>query len=290
MPNRDFANSKTANAKGANAKGVPMRKVIEVDHRIAARRRQVAEVQARSSLTKLIWALVLALTAALTVWLFRSPALAVTSIDVVGFDAAEIEPILIANGVILGRPMVTVRPGTVTEALLADPRIKDAVVGLDWPQAVVVQIEPRRAVAWANLGGHWGQVGVDGVVISTAPAPSDGLPILEVPWDGSNPSPQALGGLEFLGALDVLVAQQTVVITRGEELWAMLPNVTIRLGRPIDMSAKAMVLEAVLAQGVEIGSVVNLLAPARPAVMTQEAADAIANPTTTAASTETTTP
>ena len=43
-----------------------------------------------------------------------------------------------------------------------------------------------------------------------------------------------------MAALDVLVAQQTVVISRGDELWAMLPNVTIRLGRPIDMSAKAM--------------------------------------------------
>lgn len=255
--------------------------MIEVDRRIAARRRQVAEVQARSSFTRLIWGLVLALTAALTVWLFRSPVLAVSSISVSGFDAAEIEPILTANGVVLGRPLVTVRPGNVTEALLTDPRIQDAAVILDWPQGVVVEIEPRRAVAWANLGGHWGQVGVDGVVMTTAPEPADGLPILEVPWDGPDPSPQALGGLEFLGALDALVAQQTVVITRGDELWAMLPNVTIRLGRPIDMSAKAVALEAVLAQGVEMGSVVNLLAPARPAVMTQQAAEAAATIDTT---------
>jgi cell division protein FtsQ len=257
--------------------------VVAVDRRMAARRRQVAEVQARSSLARLMWVLVLALTAALTVWLFRSPVLAVSSISVSGFEAAEIEPILSANGVVIGRPMVTVRPAGVTEALLTDPRIKDASVALDWPQSVVVAIEPRRAVAWANLGGHWGQVGVDGVVMATASEPSDGLPILEVPWDGSHPSAEALGGLEFLAALDVLVAQQTVVITRGDELWAMLPNVTIRLGRPIDMSAKAMALEAVLAQGVEIGSEVNLLAPARPAVMTPGAAEAAATTTTTAA-------
>ncbi len=234
-----------------------------------------------------MWALVLALAAAVTVWLFRSPLLAVSSISVSGFEAAEIDPILNANGVIVGRPMVTVRPAAVTAALLVDPRIKDASVELDWPQGVVVVIEPRRAVAWANLGGHWGQVAVDGVVMATASEPSDGLPILEVPWDGSHPSAQALGGLEFLAALDVLVAQQTVVITRGAELWAMLPNVTIRLGRPIDMSAKAMALEAVLAQGIEMGSVVNLLAPARPAVMTPGAAEA-ASTSTTAAATEVT--
>jgi cell division protein FtsQ len=261
---------------------VPSRgNVVEVDRRFAARRRQVAEVEARSFLTRLIWALALAMAVAVTVWLFRSPILAVGSIEVNGFAAVEVEPILIANGVVMGRPMVSVRPGTVSEALLADPRIKTATVELDWPQAVVVEIEPRRAVAWANLGGYWGQVGVDGVVMSTAPEPSDGLPILEVPWDGPQPSHQALGGLEFLGALDSLVAQQTVVITRGIELWAILPNVMVRLGRPVDMTAKAFALEAVLAQGVEIGSVVNLLAPTRPAVLDPQSAAAAASATTT---------
>jgi len=255
---------------------------IEIDRRLAARRRQVAEVQARSSFNKLMGVLVLALTAALTVWLFRSPVLAVASVSVSGFDAAEVEPILTAIGVVVGRPMVTVRPRNVMAALLSDPRIQGANVRLDWPQEVFIDIESRRAVAWANLGGYWGQVGVDGVVIATAPKPADGLPILEVPWGGEDPGPQALGGLEFLSALDVLVAEQTVVIARGDELWAMLPNLSIRLGRPIDMSAKARALEAVLAQGVEMGSVVNLLAPTRPAVMTQ-AAQAAANTTTTSA-------
>lgn len=259
--------------------------VVEVDRRFAARRRQVAEVEARSFLTRLIWALALAMALAITVWLFRSPILAVSAIEVNGFSAAEIEPILIANGVVMGRPMVSIRPDNISGALLADPRIKAATVELDWPQAVVVEIEPRRAVAWANLGGYWGQVGVDGVVIATAPEPSDGLPILEVPWDGPRPGHQpghqALGGLEFLGALDSLVAQQTVVITRGTELWAILPNVMVRLGRPVDMTAKAFALEAVLAQGVEIGSVVNLLAPTRPAVMDSESAAAAALGSTT---------
>ena len=246
--------------------------VLEVDRRLAARRRQVAEGQARSSFTRLIWGLVLATVAALTVWLFRSPVLAIQSIVVNGFESAEIEPILTGNGVVLGRPMATVRSGTLTEALMADPRVLTASVTLDWPQQVIVGIEPRRAVAWANLGGHWGRVGLDGVVIATASEPAAGLPILEVPWDGAAPSRQARGGLEFLAALDVLVAQQTVVITRGDELWAILPNLTVRLGRPIDMAAKAGALEAVLSQGVDPGSIINLLAPARSAVMAQEAA------------------
>lgn len=255
--------------------------LVEIDRRFATRRRQVAEVAARSYLTRLLWVMVLATVAGITVWLFRSPILAVSSIEVNGFDAAEIAPILGANGVVLGRPMVNVRAATVSSALLADPRIKAAAVDLDWPQTVIVKIEPRRAVAWANLGGFWGQVGVDGVVMATSSEPSYGLPILEVPWDGSQPSHQALGGLEFLAALDVLVAQQTQVITRGAELWAILPNVMVRLGRPVDMTAKAFALEAVLAQGVETGSVVNLLAPARPAVLDPASAAAAAAADTT---------
>jgi len=253
---------------------------IQIDSRIAARRREVAEVHARSAFTRLFWGLVLALTAALTIWLFRSPVLALSSISVNGFEATELDPILSANGVVLGRPLVTIRPGQVEAALLTDPRIKDVVVQIDWPQSVIIEVEPRQAVAWANLGGSWGQVGIDGVVIATAPEPAVGLPILEVPWEDSAPSQLALGGLQFLGALDVLVAQQTVVITRGNELWAMLPNLSVRLGRPVDMSAKAVALEAVLAQGVESNSTVNLLAPTRPAVLTTEAAQALATTTT----------
>ena len=259
----------------------PKGTVVVVDSRLAARRRQVAEVQARSSFSRLVWALVLAITAALTVWLFRSPILAIHSVTVNGFAAAEVEHILTENGVVLGRPMATVRTGRVTAALQADPRVKEVSVSLDWPQAVIVDIEPRRSVAWANLGGYWGRVGVDGVVIATASEPSAGLPILEVPWDGPDPSPEALGGLEFLGALDVMVAGQTVVITRGDELWAILPNVMVRLGRPIDMTAKAFALEAVLAEGVEMGSTVNLLAPSRPAVLSPGAAEAALDTTTT---------
>lgn len=260
--------------------------VLEVDRRLAARRRQVAEGQARSSFTRLIWGLVLALVAALTVWLFRSPILAIQSIVVHGFESSEIEPTLTETGVVLGRPMATVRSGNVTDALMADPRVRTASVTLDWPQQVIVAIEPRRAVAWANLGGQWGRVGVDGVVIATASEPAAGLPILEVPWDGAAPSSQALGGLEFLDALDVLVAQQTVVITRGDELWAILPDLTVRLGRPIDMTAKAVALEAVLSQGVEAGSLINLLAPARPAVLRENAAVSASDQSTTAAGEE----
>ncbi|MGH8928201.1 MAG: cell division protein FtsQ/DivIB, partial [Acidimicrobiia bacterium] len=258
--------------------------VIEMDRRIAARRREVAEVQARSSLNRLIWVMVVALVAALTVWVFRSPLLAVTTIRINGVPQAEIEPTLTENGLVLGRPMVAVRPQAVVDALLADPAIEKASIEMRWPQTVAVNIEPRRAVAWANLGGQWGQVGIDGVVIATAAAPADGLPILEVPWQATGPTAEALGGLEFLASLDALVAQQVVVISRGPELWAMLPNLDIRLGRPVDMRAKAVALEAVLAHGVEPGSLINLLAPTRPAVLTEAAATEAATSTTTTTS------
>jgi hypothetical protein len=56
------------------------------------------------------------------------------------------------------------------------------------------------------------------------------------------------------------------VINVGGELWALIDDVNVRLGRPIAMESKARALEAVLAEGIPKGATINLIAPARPAV------------------------
>jgi hypothetical protein len=49
-------------------------------------------------------------------------------------------------------------------------------------------------------------------------------------------------------------------------LWARTESVHVRLGVPLDMIAKASALQAVLADGVPAGSVIDLIAPSRPAL------------------------
>lgn len=239
--------------------------MVEVDYRMAARRRQVAEVQARSSFSKLLWLLALAATAALCIWLFRSPMLSVQEISIEGIDRAEVERILADSGVSVGRPLVSIRLALVEEALLTDPRVKAATVSLDWPQRVVIDLVQRRPVAWAAVGNSWALVGSDAVAIANAERPASGFPRLLVGWL-SEPTPEVLGGLAFLSELDPLIGARTTLIAAAGELWALIDTVNVRLGRPVEMESKARALEAVLAEGVPANATINLIAPARPAV------------------------
>lgn len=238
---------------------------VEVDYRLAARRRHVAEVHARSRFSRLVWALALAAVAALSVWLFRSPVLAVHEISIAGIETAEVEEILLGSGVVEGKPLVSIRPARVEEALLSDPRIREAAVTLEWPQRVVINVVQRRPVAWAPVQGSWALVARDGVALETAAQPASGHPRLELGWE-REPGADAIGGLAFLSELDPLIGSRTTVIALAGELWALIDGVTVRLGRPIEMESKARALEAVLEQGVPAGAMINLIAPARPAV------------------------
>ncbi|HSL25555.1 MAG TPA: FtsQ-type POTRA domain-containing protein [Acidimicrobiia bacterium] len=252
--------------------------MVQVDRRMVARRRQVAEVQARSALAKLVILLALGAVVAGVVWLFRSPLMSVQQVVVEGIDPAEIQPILGEQGVVAGRPLVTLRPARIESALLANPMVKTASVALDCQQTVQVSVQERLAVAWADLGGTWARVGVDGVVISTAPQPAAGLPRLQVGGVGDQPTVAALAGLAFLAELHPSVAHLATVWLQGDELWATLPELTVRLGRPADMEAKARALEAILVAGVANGSTINLLAPTRPAVLDQGGMSALSGP------------
>jgi cell division septal protein FtsQ len=238
---------------------------VAVDGRLVARRRQVAETRVRSSVSRLVLFMGLAGVGAFSVWLFRSPFLAINEINVGGVIPSEVARIVDGSGVEIGQPLVGVRVAQVETALLSDPRNLRVQVDLNWPHAVAIQIEPRQPVAWTETTSGWALLGRDGVVIETAEQPRAGVGILEV--GGGASSPEELAGLAFLAELHPVLAPTASVTRAGEELWATVGGFTVRLGRPIEMEAKARALNALLAAGVEAGSTINLLAPTRPAVV-----------------------
>jgi cell division septal protein FtsQ len=243
-----------------------------MDHRMAARRRQVAEVHARSRFSRLVWVLALLATSALTVWLLRSPVLAIQRITIEGIEPEQVAATLTEFGVVEGAAMIAVDASELATALETDPRIKQATVEVRWPQEVSITVSQRHPVAWATVAGQWALVAADGVALSTASEPSRGWPRLELSWE-ADPGAEALGGLAFLSELDPLVGARTTVIAVGGEMWALIEGVRVRLGRPVAMTEKARALEAVLAQGVPADATVNLIAPSRPAVTTPAAAN-----------------
>lgn len=240
--------------------------MVDIDPRMTARRREVAETRARSSFSRIIWMLAFTAMAGSGVLLARSPLLAVQHIEVEGMALSEVESIINGAGLVLGRPMLLVKTIGVERALEADSRVKSVEVRLDWPQTALVFIERRIPVAWAPVGEGWGLVATDGVVVAQALVPTLDLGHLDIPM-GPNPSAHVIGGLAFLAELAPQPGIAVVVRQEGQELWADVAGTLVRLGRPVEMEAKARALVALLAEGIPSGSTVNLVAPTRPAVV-----------------------
>lgn len=243
--------------------------VIEIDRRMLRRRVEVAEGRTRSSLSRLGIFLLFALFVGLAIWVLRSPLLAVDEIKVEGTLPGLAGELRTRTGIDLGQPLVTVRPAEVEANLESDPRVLASEVVRQWPNGVLVMVTPRLPVAWIAVGAAWSLVGVDGVVLDTAGQPGSGMPRVTV-----DPSQQAtlLGGLEFAANIDPLLFGGATIEVRGEELWGNVGGYEVRLGRAIDMAEKARALNTILRQQLVPGSLINLIAPARPAITLPTAA------------------
>jgi cell division protein FtsQ len=243
---------------------------MSIDRRLVERRREVAEDRARRNVTRLVRFLVLLAVIGVIVWVLLSPFLSVKEVVVSGVAAGRANAILAEEGVTTGRPMILIRSDSVSEALLSDPWIREALVSLDWPGTVLVRIEERTPVAWLETGDGWDRRAVDGIALPTDSGLDDSLPhatfssISAVDAAGSD---VVLGALEFAAALpDALRAGTVIRLEANGELWAEVSGYQVRLGRPVEMGDKALSLAALLAQSPPQGSTLTLIAPRNPAV------------------------
>jgi cell division protein FtsQ len=234
-----------------------------MDPRLAARRRTVAESRIRKGIRRLLVVFVALGIVAAGLTVLRSGIFALDQIDVVGRSQTDPETLLAAAGVVRGMPLIEVNLGEATEVLLADPRIVTAVVGRRWPTGIEVAVTERFPVAWVERGGGWEHTAIDGVVVSTGDPGPVAPRIRSVP--GGERAVEA--ALQFVDALPDAIAAGMVIDARSEELIATWNSYRIRLGRPTDMVAKAQALEVVLADQLEPGSEITLIAPERPAVL-----------------------
>ena len=205
------------------------------------------------------------------VWLIHSPWMSVSQVEVEGVDNSDANRTLVDAGVVAGMPMFKIDGNSVEQALETDPWIADASVVKRWPDRVEVGVVERVPVAWANTAGGWTRRSLDGAAI-----PSDGDPdpemvhidLATVPELEAESSLLVLGALEFATALEPDLQAGTVITLHDSELWATVSGFQVRLGRPIEMREKAVTLGALLAEDPVSGSVLTLIAPTNPAVMT----------------------
>ncbi len=243
--------------------------MMTIDPRLADRRRDVAEDRARRNVSRILRILAVLAVLGGIVWLLLSPTFSVAAVEVSGVQSSETGAVLTANKVVVGRPLILIRPGDVEADLRADPWVKEASVSLDWPKGVIVAVSERSPVAWVETADGWYSRAVDGVALSGEMEPDDTMGQIRLPSVSAASaveSPLVLGALEFIETLPVALSSNAVVDERSGELWAVVGGFEVRLGRPVEMADKALSLATLLQEPIAVGSVINMIAPTNPAV------------------------
>ena len=251
---------------------------MSIDPRLMERRKSVAEDNAKRNVTRLLRFLALVLAVGFSVWLVFSPWLSISRVETEGIEASSANAILVDAGVVAGTPMITVDPGSVERALLADPWVAEAEVIRHWPDVVSVELVERVPAAWVRTEGGWSRRALDGVALPSQTEPDPALTWIEMPDvadDLAHESPELLGAIEFAAALPESLQAGAVVTTVDDELWATVSGYQVRLGRPVEMEDKALSLAALLGEDVPQGSTLVLIAPTNPAVMTPGSAESV---------------
>jgi cell division protein FtsQ len=244
---------------------------MSIDPRLMERRKTVAEDNAKKSISRLLKFLVVIVLAGASAWLLFSPWLSVGRVETDGIVSSSANSILADTGVRAGAAMILIDPGRVESRLLEDPWIAQATVSRDWPDLVTVHVEERFPVAWVRSAEGWARRAVDGVALPSAPEPDDSMGRIEMSELGESEatkSPELLGALEFMSALDSDLHDGATVSRRDGMLWATVAGFEIRLGRATEMTQKALSLAALLEEGLAPGTLVNLIAPTHPATTT----------------------
>ena len=243
---------------------------MTIDPRLVERRRVVAESRARKSISRLLKVMVVIAVLGGVVWLALSPALRVKEVRSAGIVQSSTHSFLASEGVRAGAPMVLLRPTQIEQGLEDDPWVAKATVELDWPGTVIVRVEERTPVAWVETRGGWGRRALDGVALPSSTIPDGSLGWIRLPdlieGDGVA-APEILGSLEFVVALpEGLRAEVRMNKEENGEIWAQVAGFRVRLGRPVEMTAKALSLTALLRESPDPGSILTLIAPSYPAI------------------------
>ncbi len=250
---------------------------MTIDPRLQERRQAVAEDKARHKFGRLLKVWVVLAVLGIAVWVLLSPWLDVDRVDTAGIVSSGAHGVLADSRVVAGAPMVMIRSGEVEAALEADPYVADATVELHWPDRVVVNIEERSAVAWVETGSGWSHRAADAVALPSPEQPDDTKAWIRLPSladSDAGSSRELRGALEFVAALpEALRVETTVRIRPNGELWAEIPDFDVRLGRAVEMEAKALSLAALLAEKPPRGSLLTLIAPEHPAVLPPQSRD-----------------
>ncbi len=233
-----------------------------MDPRVRARRVAVTREAGRRRLHRLLWVLgVLALAAAGT-GAVLSPLLDVNQIAVVGVEGAHADEVIAAAGVHPGEPLLTTDTGAVVDRIEALPWVADVRVARQLPGTLRVEVTPRFPVAWRAIDeGGIAIFDHRGVTISTAPAPSPGLPELNATGADVRAAARVAGALS-----PTLVPQvASIAVENGYVRLILVGGTEVRFGDARALAAKVKATDAMLtALGPTRGNYLDVRSPTAP--------------------------
>jgi len=245
--------------------------VTTMEPRVAERRRNVSEDRARRRLRWILLAIVLVAMVTFGFWLIRSPFLSVSSVDVSGAERSDPNATLTGLGIGVGTPTIDVRADDIERALEADAWVASADVSIAWPGSIAITIAEHVPVAPVRAGPSWVMVSAEGTVLEEVSGVSQEAAIVDIDI-GSVVSGSAIddpyvsGSMAFVSALRPDLKTGAVLYRDGDGLYATVAGHSVRLGRPVDLEAKATVLGTLIDSGLVEGASIDLIAPLRPAV------------------------
>ena len=242
---------------------------MTIDPRLIERRKAVAEDRAKRSVGRVLKLIGFGVVAGFVVWLALSPWFSVSQVRTAGIVKSDTNRLLGEQSVVAGTPMILIRTDSVEERLEQDPWVRGARVMLDWPDEVIVRVDERVPIAWFATQDGWSRRDVEGVAVPSAQSPDETLPRVHLRRvaDIDAASDQfVVGAAEFIESLPTALVSGLEMRVEDGEMWALAAGFDVRLGRPIEMKAKALSLDALLRESIPDGSTLVLVAPAHPAV------------------------
>ncbi|MCL1595453.1 MAG: FtsQ-type POTRA domain-containing protein [Actinomycetia bacterium] len=242
-----------------------------IEPKLAERRRNVSEDRARR---RLRWILVTILAVAVGVvgfWLIRSPLLSISTVTYTNVVRSNPSAVMTELGVGIGSPTIDVDAGAITSAVESDPWVDEAVVSIGWPGTIVIEVIEHVPAAPARADGDWVMLSAATTVVGPTAEPSTTDLVIDIDQgrveEGTSiDDPLTVGAVAFAGALREDLAVGAVIYVEGDGLFATVVGHTVRLGRPVDLAEKAVVLAALIDQGLDPDATIDVIAPTRPAV------------------------
>lgn len=215
-----------------------------------------------------------------TVVALHSPWLSVREIEITGAERVDAASLLDEAGIGTGAIMIWLDTSRVEEAIAADPWTESVHAERVWPDLVVVDVRERVAALWVEGTTGWMLVAEDGMILEIASVPGEGLLTASVGLRGGPVGSRPVGAVwdevvALSGVLASPLASSSHLVSEGGEIWLISPEHRVRLGHPIDLADKGRVLQVMLADGLPPGSVLDVVAPRRPAVVLPTAIDAL---------------